>query len=269
MLAIESAGLTDIGNKRKNNEDSYFLDDDLKLYIVADGMGGHLAGEVASKLVVDTTRDYLKRFHTGIQVEELIDTDPSLSKNANRLIAGLQLANSVVNKFSENKGAYSGMGSTVSAVYFPGDSLIASNIGDSPIFLVHKGEISLVSVIHNVAAEQAILDPEGAKDLNGKYSNILTRAMGKDEDIMPATREIRVVPGDIIILCSDGLSSYVPDHEIKDIVAAGSLEESCKTLVDLALERGGHDNITVVLLRVKKVRGFLSGLFEFLKKPFG
>ena len=141
MYHIESAGITDIGMKRKNNEDSLFINDKNQFYVVADGMGGHQAGEVASKLVVETLWDYIKRFNGDEDVEELADPDESLSKEANRLLSGIHLANKSVFQASRNSEAYSGMGSTVSSVYFTDSTLIAANVGDSPIYLIHDGNI--------------------------------------------------------------------------------------------------------------------------------
>ncbi len=141
MLVIESAGITDIGRKRKNNEDSLFLDNDLGLYIVADGMGGHLAGEVASKLVVDTVRDYMKRFKEDEDAEKLEDFDETLSKEADQLLSGIKLANQEVYQAAQSNESYRGMGSTLSVVYFTDNTFIVANAGDSPIYLVHDGSI--------------------------------------------------------------------------------------------------------------------------------
>jgi protein phosphatase len=251
MLAIESAGITDIGKKRKNNEDALFLDDELKLYIVADGMGGHLAGEVASKLVVETIRDYLTRFREGDDVEELEDTDESLSKEANRLLSGIKLANRGIYQVAQNNESYLGMGSTVSAVYFTDDTVITANVGDSPVYLVHKGKIDLLSVTHNVLAEQTAKNPEAAKALGAEFKHMLTRAIGIEETVIPDICEIQCFDGDVITISSDGLSDKVSPDEILNVVERERPEIACQTLVDLANMRGGNDNITVIVLTVK------------------
>ena len=139
MVVIESAGVTDIGRRRKDNEDSFLLDNDLGLYVVADGMGGHLAGEVASKLVVDTVWDYTKRFKEDEDAKELEDVEETLSKEANRLLSGIRLANQGVYQAAQSNESYRGMGSTLSAVYFTDKTFIVANVGDSPIYLVHGG----------------------------------------------------------------------------------------------------------------------------------
>ncbi|MCK5419008.1 MAG: serine/threonine-protein phosphatase, partial [Desulfobacterales bacterium] len=145
MVTIESAGISDIGRRREQNEDSLFFDDGLGLYVVADGMGGHKAGEVASKLVAETIRDYIKQNHSDAQVEEQVNVDANLSKEARQLLAGIHLSNRIVHETALSNEAYRGMGSTVSAVYFTEKTFIVANVGDSLIYLIRDGEIELLS----------------------------------------------------------------------------------------------------------------------------
>jgi protein phosphatase len=273
MLAIESAGITDVGKKRKNNEDALFFDDDLRLYIVADGMGGHLAGEVASELVVETIRDYLIRFKAGRDAEELEDTDENLSIEANRLLSGIKLANQGVYQVARNNESYHGMGSTVSAVYFSDDTIVAANVGDSPVYLVRKGNIELLSVIHNVLAEQTAKNPDAAKMLGPEYKHMLTRAVGIEETVSADICEIPYVDSDVITISSDGLSDKVTSDEILNVVKSETPEIACRALVDLANMRGGDDNISVIILKVKTDRrdkngilGLISNVFYSMKK---
>jgi protein phosphatase len=255
MIVVESAGITDVGKKRKGNEDAMFLDDSLKLYVVADGMGGHQAGEVASRLVVDTIRDYLMRFRgDGADVEELVDSDLSISKEANRLLSSVHLANYSVNRLSHSMEGYRGMGSTVSAVYFTDDILVAVNVGDSPIYLIHNGTIETLSVEHTVLAEQAALNPDGAEYINSRFGHMLTRAMGVEETVKADVCEIQCFKDDVLVIGSDGLSNKVSPEEILAIVSRDRPERACRTLVDLANERGGDDNITAIVIKVKAVK---------------
>jgi len=275
MVDIESAGITDVGMKREGNEDSLFLDKTRHLYIVADGMGGHQAGEVASALVVETIRDYMKRFSEGEAVEELADADASLSKEANRLLAGIRLANQAVHDVAKSNPAYHGMGDTVSAVYFTDDSLIVANVGDSPVYLVHDGNIELLSVIHNVITAQMAINPEAAMTIGLQYRHMLTRAMGIEETVEPDICEIQYFKGDMVVISSDGLTDKVNPEEILDTLKRESTEKACQSLVDLANERGGDDNITVITLKVKSIQNGKGGilrwlsrlLFPFKKKP--
>lgn len=253
MVIIESTGITDVGRKRKGNEDAMYLDSDINLFIVADGMGGHQAGEVASKLVVDTMRDYLKRFENNADAEEMEGYDETLSKGANRLLSSIHLANLGVHRVSQTKETYRGMGSTVSAVLFTDEGLIAANVGDSPIYLVHNETIERLSVPHTVMAEHAALNPYGAVQLGKEYRHMLTRAIGVEETVEPDIFEVPVFKGNIIVISSDGLSDKVPPDEILEIVKRDNPEKACRELIDLANNRGGDDNITVIIAKVKKM----------------
>jgi len=266
MAEIESAGITDVGRKRKGNEDALLLDDALGLYIVADGMGGHQAGEVASKVVVETVRDYMARFKGDALAEELADSDDTLSKEANRLLSGILLANRGVYHLSKSKLAYRGMGSTVSAVYLNDEILTAANVGDSPIFLIHNGSIELLSVIHTVFSEHSVLDPAGAKMLGPRFKHMLTRAMGVTETVQPDICEIQVFEGDSLTICSDGLTDKVSPEEILHIVSRERPEKACHLLVDMANERGGDDNISVITIRVKSLRRERSGIMGMISQ---
>lgn len=276
MVEIESAGITDVGQKRKGNEDSLYLDEEQLLFVVADGMGGHQAGEVASGLVVDTIRDYMRRFlEEGDEVEELADADETLSKEANRLLAGIRLANQAVHDVAKSNKSYQGMGSTVSAVQFTSDALIVANVGDSPIYLIHNGNIEQLSVTHNVITEQMAINPEAAKTIGLQFRNLLTRAMGIEETVEPDISEIQYFKDDMLVISSDGLTDKVTPEEILEVVKREPPAKACKMLVDLANKRGGDDNITVITLKVKSVDdgkkgiwGFIKGLlFPYTRKP--
>lgn len=251
-----------------------FFDDALRLYIVADGMGGHQAGEVASKIVVETIRDYMMRFKAdgdryGEGIEELADSDATISKEANRLLSGVYLANWSVNQLSQSKESYRGMGSTVSTVYFTDEILVAINVGDSPIYLVHNGSIEMLSVTHTVLAEQAAFDPAGAEHLDGRFAHMLTRAMGVDEAVKADVCETQCFEGDVLILGSDGLSNMVSPEEILTVAAHERPDKACRSLVDLANERGGEDNITAIVIRVKAVKRKQSGIMKLISRIKG
>ncbi len=265
MLVPESAGLTDVGAKRKNNQDAFLVDDALGLYVVADGMGGHRAGEVASAIVVKTLKDYLKRFQSEGVVEEMADADESLSREANRLHAAIRLANGSVNALSRENPEYRGMGSTVAAVMFTDETIIAANVGDSPIYLVRGGVVADISTPHTVLAETGGYGPGKIGLEPSLYSHMLTRAVGVDADVGVDLTENQRFDGDMLILCSDGLSNLVSPEEV---LAKAALAPAvcCRELVDLALRRGGDDNITVVAVRSKRRCGVFSLVRRFLKR---
>ncbi len=258
MIEIESAGLTDVGQKREGNEDAFFVDEKQQIFVVADGMGGHLAGEVASGIVVDT----FGRFARGEDdCTEFAVPDDALSAEATRLVSCIRKANHEVFTKSRSDENCRGMGSTVAAIHSTGDTIIAANVGDSPIYFVRDGDIELISVMHTVAAEQAAIDPERLKLLPEKFLHMLSRAIGVSEDVQADVCETQCFKGDSFLLCSDGLSNLVAPNEMADIVSNNSAEEACRKFVDMANERGGDDNITVIVLRVKEV-GSRKGTFR-------
>ena len=254
MFVIESTGISDIGKKRKTNEDALLIDDQLGLYIVADGMGGHRAGEVASELVVETLRDFIKQDPDREDEIALEEADETLSEEANRILSGIKISNKVVYEISKSKKKYRGMGSTVSVLYLNEQTMIAANVGDSPIYLVRKGKIDLLSVPHTVMAEHAAINPESAHQLGEEYKHMLTRAMGAEEMVTADIFEIPCIQDDVLIISSDGLSDCVSPDEILEMVVNNSTEKSCQSLVDMANERGGYDNVTVIVLKVNNAK---------------
>ncbi|NNL75030.1 MAG: serine/threonine-protein phosphatase [Desulfobacterales bacterium] len=264
MVVIESIGITDRGKKRQANEDDLFLDDALGLYVVADGMGGHRAGEIASKLVVETISKYVKKAKENGDIEKPVDYDDTLSLEANRLLSGIHLSNKVVHEASQDNTSYRGMGSTVSAVYFTDDTLIAANVGDSPIYLIRDDKIKMLSMPHTVLAEQAALNPENAEKLGMEFRHVLTRAMGTEESVDADLYEIQCFKNDTLVISSDGLSDKASPQEILELVKNNKLNTACQRLIELANDRGGDDNITAIVLKVKMVKNTRNKLQRFL-----
>ncbi len=254
MVIIESAGLTHVGMKRKGNEDALYLDDDLGLYVVADGMGGHRAGEIASQLVVKTISEYIMQSQKNGGAANNGEADQSLSPAANRLLSGIHLSNRVVHEASLDNDACRGMGSTVSAVYFTDGTLIAANVGDSPIYLIRDGKIKLLSVLHTVLAEQAAINPANAEKLGLEFKHVLTRAMGTEESVRADIYEIQCFKDDVLVISSDGLSDKATPEEILKLVDQNQLDTACQRLVELANDRGGDDNVTTIVLKVKAIK---------------
>ena len=247
---IESAGLTDVGKLRNDNEDALLVDDELGLYVVADGMGGHRAGEVASKLVVESIQDYLSKASTDEDAQDDTLLDASLSTHANRVLAGIEHANKVVYQTAISEDACEGMGSTVSMLLFAANTLVAANVGDSPIYLIHNQKIQTLSVPHTVMAEQMAIDPEAAAELGSEFHHMLTQAMGANLSVNANICEIPYFKGDILVIGSDGLTDLVNPEETLDIALKAPPESACRQMVDLANNRGGLDNITVIVVRV-------------------
>jgi PPM family protein phosphatase len=266
MVKIESAGISDIGKRRKQNEDSFFLDDHMGLYVVADGMGGHKAGEVASRLVVETICGFLRQGHSNDRVEETAGIDPNLSKAARLLLAGIQLSNRIVHQTALSNDAYRGMGSTVSAVYFTDKTFIVANVGDSLIYLIRDGEIEQLAVPHTLVAEQSERDPDNAELLWNDFKHVLTRAMGVDEKVKADISELPFFKNDILVICSDGLTDKATADEILELVYRRRSDKACKGLVDLANARGGDDNITAIVLKVASMGNDAGGLTAWIRR---
>jgi protein phosphatase len=217
-------------------------------------------------------RDYLKQNQSDGQVEDLAKVDPSLSKEARQLLAGIHLSNRIVHQTSLSNEDYKGMGSTVSAVYFTKETFIVANVGDSLIYLIRDGKIELLSVPHTLIAEQTELDPDNAELLWSDFKHVLTRAMGVDESVKADINEVPFFKNDILVISSDGLTDKASPEEILELVYNRRSDRACKGLVDLANSRGGDDNITAIVVRVKssgnETRGPMGWIKGLLKPLF-
>ncbi|MGD8988751.1 MAG: Stp1/IreP family PP2C-type Ser/Thr phosphatase [Syntrophobacterales bacterium] len=261
-MKIHSAGLTDIGRKRDNNEDTFYADDKVGLYIVADGMGGHRAGEVASSTVVSSVKDYMEAFHTSPVAKDA--KEGNMSPAATAVSHSIELANRVVFQLSQDQGSYKGMGSTAAVAYMHGDTLVTANVGDSRIYLIRADGIEQLTQDHTLLAEHMRKNPNwDPNSASIPMKHILVRAVGIHETVETDVYEIQPLPGDLILMCSDGLTDMLSDEEIHQaVLEGGALEEVCDRLVEMANERGGLDNITAVLMLLQKEgKGLLQKLF--------
>jgi len=252
-MKILAHGLSDKGLSRTNNEDSFYSDKDLGLFIVADGMGGHSAGEVASRMAVEALSGYIRKSCAG--GEPLIGrSDSGRSDASNRLVSGIRLANQVVCEAAKNNPSWQGMGTTIVAALADGDRLSIAHVGDSRAYLVRSGTISQLTDDHSVVAEyvrKGLMSKEEAE--GSRIRNLVTRALGLDEALEVDVTEINIMDGDRLLLCSDGLSEMVADNQALMIIASNDLPESvCTKLVNEANNNGGMDNITVVAAFVLK-----------------
>ncbi|MDT3698222.1 MAG: Stp1/IreP family PP2C-type Ser/Thr phosphatase [Thermincola sp.] len=237
--------LSHIGLVRKNNEDNSCVFEDIPLLAVADGMGGHKAGEVASKLALDSLALYLRENHENLR-----------AKPGQSLLQAFKYANSRVYEYAiEHGDDFRGMGTTVTAIIPQGADIHIAHVGDSRAYLVRGHEIKVLTDDHSLVNEllkSGGLTEEEAQ--NHPQRNILTRAIGTSQDVEVDIRTEPVIHGDIIVLCTDGLFNRVNVEEIKQMAGhEESLGERAKHLVERALERGGADNITVVLYQVEKL----------------
>jgi protein phosphatase len=242
--------LTDLGRKRQLNEDAFYFDDELGLYVVADGMGGHAAGEVASHEAVEALYGMVKR---GIgKLRELVDpVEEADMRAACRLMeSAVQAATYFVFSIAEIDREKSGMGTTISALLVLGDYAITAQVGDSRIYLVRDGAVEQLTEDHTLIAwqlKQGLITPQEAA--RSPHKNVITRAVGNREYVQVDTRAVAVTAGVRILLCSDGLHGYLRDEDIPPVVALGG-DVAVRRFIDIANERGGKDNITAILLEL-------------------
>ncbi len=234
-LRIESAGLTDTGHQRTQNEDAILLDPSFGYWAVCDGMGGHAAGMVASQLACAT-------------IQEVMRSRPPPEPEP--LVTAILAANSAVYTRSANDPACRGMGTTVVAVRQDDDLLHLCHVGDSRIYMMRGGELSQSTRDHSLANLY-----EDRPDLAGKmgpaHSNVIVRAVGLHERVDVDHRIIALEPGDQFMLCCDGMTDMVEDWIIREMLSAGETAEiTCQNLIRAANANGGADNISVILLRV-------------------
>jgi serine/threonine protein phosphatase PrpC len=255
-MRLDVEGKTHIGLKRKINEDSYLISPELGLYVIADGMGGHRAGEVASRMVVESIEGYWRKANLKENPTVPETSAKDISKKAKHLVKAISLANTVVHE-AQKKPEYLRMGSTVSALLVERDTIWSANVGDSPVYILDQGRLRLVSEEHSIEAEQRNM---GFSDFFGSTNplmkNILTRVIGLNEKVDIYIMPMKPEPGDIILACSDGITNYMPEESITDVLnnPSTSLEDKADLLIEGANRGGGGDNITVILMEVLKER---------------
>ncbi|MFQ5580310.1 MAG: Stp1/IreP family PP2C-type Ser/Thr phosphatase [Nitrospiria bacterium] len=248
-MKITSSGITDIGCVRLSNEDSLGLFPEFKLYVVADGMGGHAAGEVASKMAVDE----IKAFFTYQAERSNNRSNPSTHPSGEALISqAISSANQSIFEAASRDASRKGMGTTVIALLAGQSELIIGFVGDSRVYLQKEGRIEQLTEDHSLVNDyvrQGLLSVEAAKSHPLKH--VLSRALGTNPEVEAETLSRTPEPGDLFILCSDGLSNKLTPQEMNIILAetADDLEKGGKALVEGARENGGEDNITAILVR--------------------
>ncbi|MEM9554776.1 MAG: Stp1/IreP family PP2C-type Ser/Thr phosphatase [Acidobacteriota bacterium] len=251
MIRIEAYGSTDVGLLRTVNEDYFDISDRHQVYVVADGMGGHNHGEVASQIAVETILDFIAESQETDGTLP-IGYDASLRRHSNQLKHSIRLAHDEVLNAIRRDTSLVGMGTTVVGAIHNGDTLTIAHVGDSRGYRLRDGHLELLTQDHTWVNEQVVagyLSEEQAK--SHPLKNVITRALGGDTDVMVDVLETRTCADDLFLLCSDGLTAMLSDQEIHQrLVASDSLEAICKRLIADANARGGFDNVTVVLLRV-------------------
>lgn len=267
---MDIAGRSDVGRVRGNNEDSFKLLPELNLFVLSDGMGGEAHGEVASALAVETITQHCTEAHRNPALPMEGEPRTDLCEKTNRLLSAIRLANHRIFQQAKADPNKKGMGATVVAIWLEGERMCVAHVGDSRAYLLRAGDLQQLTEDHSLVAEQVrrgILTRQQAD--TSKNQSVLLRALGIEETVDADAAEHVLIDGDAVLLCSDGLDRMVTDPEIASVILTRpSADAAVDRLIELALENGGEDNVTVVLLRVQQVHdGFLLRLWRWLNGP--
>jgi PPM family protein phosphatase len=252
-LRIEARGTTDVGQRRDHNEDAFLVDEELGLFVVADGMGGHAGGGTASRLAVDTIQAAVRHARAAEPEAFAAGTALEDSPLPDVLREAVEEACEVIYRTAQQDPELEGMGTTVTAVLVGGRTAYVAHVGDSRCYLLREQRIYQVSEDHSLVNEQVkagAISPDEAK--RSRFKNIITRSVGFEQQVQVDLMGIELHAGDALVVCCDGLSNLVEDPEILRIVEESALEVAPARLVALANDRGGDDNITVIVVRTRE-----------------
>ncbi|MEX1013169.1 MAG: Stp1/IreP family PP2C-type Ser/Thr phosphatase [Waddliaceae bacterium] len=242
---IKSFGLSDIGLTRETNEDAYVISDLNRVYILADGMGGHLAGEVAAKEAVDA-------FHRSIDSKHLAPLPKD--EIVKEITCAIDAANRHVYKMSLSSASLRGMGTTLCSLLFSQEDLFVAHVGDSRVYRLRSGELEQLTEDHSLQREMLEYANFASEQIDElKYKSIITKAIGTQDHVIPSIKRIDFETGDWFLLCSDGLSDYLSHCEMEEILNRSIALDHCACgLIEAAKAKGGQDNITVILLQIEE-----------------
>jgi serine/threonine protein phosphatase PrpC len=251
-LAVEVAGKTDVGSVRANNEDNFGYDARYGIFVVCDGMGGQAAGEVASKIGVDTVLNYFRTAGGRGSLPLAKNAVDGLSPLGQALLDAISQANRAIYETGQKNESRAGMGSTMVAALMRDNVVCVGNVGDSRIYLIRNGVIHQITDDHSLVMEQVrrgYLTQEQAEESD--LRNVILKALGSEERVDADIDDLIALPDDVLVLTSDGLTRNLSDEDILQIVASSrSLERACDNLIQTAKDRTAEDNVTCLLLRI-------------------
>ena len=244
-MRVKSCGITDVGIRRNHNEDNFVIHDEMSLFVVADGMGGHVGGEFASALAVTTIEEVLVR-------SDVCATESVADPHHLKLEQAVKIAGRRIHQKGNEQNEFQGMGTTAVTLWIVEDRAYIANVGDSRAYMLREGAYRQVTRDHSLIAEKlrhGLITQEEAK--NHRMRNVITRSLGYQEEVDVDIDRVDLHAGDLFLLCSDGLSEHVEDHEMAEHLEQHALQDALKRLVALACERGGEDNITMVAVQIE------------------
>jgi PPM family protein phosphatase len=255
-MRLTCSGASDVGRKRTQNEDAYLLLQEENLYCVADGMGGHASGEVASRIAVEEMAEFFRMTGRDDEATWPFKMDPTVSYDDNRVLTGVKLANLRIVERAATDQRLKGMGTTLVAAHVPkgGATLLVGHVGDSRAYLFRKGALRQLTEDHSLLNDyrkSRALTPEEIEAF--PHKNVIVRALGMKDTVEVDLVKRDLEDGDVVLLCSDGLSGMVPDARLAELLRAhvGDLKRAGQALVDAANEAGGADNVTCVLVQAR------------------
>lgn len=254
LMKVESYGMSNVGMKRMQNEDAYLINDELGLYMVADGMGGHVGGEFASKMAVATVEEVMKTLRQDPDATQIHGVNTHGTNPGDQLKHAIEEAGRRIHHQALYDEKLRGMGTTAVVALCENDKLYFAHVGDSRAYLLRGNEIQQLTEDHSLVTEQikaGMIQPNEAR--GHKLKNIITRSVGYQEEVDTDVRELVPQLGDKFLMCSDGLSNLLDDQEILSVVTSHELPEVCESLIKQANLKGGDDNITVILLQVDEI----------------
>jgi serine/threonine protein phosphatase PrpC len=263
LVQIVSGGVTDVGRVRTNNEDSFRILDPFHLFVLSDGMGGEAHGEVASSLAVDTIVNYCTQAKDDAGLTLVADSSDNWSEKTRLLQNAVRAANLSIFESAQKNSEQRGMGATVTAAWVNDSKLSIAHVGDSRAYLLRSGSLQQLTNDHSLVAEQVrrgIISRQQAEE--SEMQSVLLRALGAHNEVDVDVDETAIYPGDVLLLCSDGLTRMVTEPEIAGTLQAETNPSAAaQKLIDLANENGGLDNITAIVARFQEEsKGWLSWL---------
>jgi len=243
--------LSDVGRKRTHNEDSFALVESENLYLVADGMGGHASGEVASRMAIETMAEFFAATSADPEATWPYKMDKARGYDENRLVTGIKLANRRIYEAAQRETRLHGMGTTMVALLAVRDAMLIGHVGDSRVYRMRNGALEQLTEDHSLLNDYIKMKSMTPEEIESfPHKNVIVRALGMKETVKVDAILDTPKPGDVYLLCSDGLCGPASDDEIKEIVLKHKdLRDSAQALIDRANEHGGPDNVTVVLCR--------------------